>query len=130
MHPLQVRFKSGRVIPLMHPMLARGLWMLCEIIHSETGKVPVVTSIWDQTHSDVSLHFIGCAADVRSKTLSNEEKDRVLMRAISTLGDEYDLLIEDPDGPNEHFHLEWDKGKFNRSKSIREAFGHIERVED
>lgn len=126
MPPLQVRFKNEKVIPLMHPQLARGLWILCETIHAETGKVPVITSIWDQTHSDVSLHFIGCAADVRSKNLNSDEKDRVLHKTKSQLGTEYQLILEGEGQPREHYHLEWDQGKFDRSKSIREAFGFRE----
>lgn len=123
MPPLQVRFKDRNIVALMHPQLARGLWILCTIIHGETGKIPVVTSIWDGHHSENSLHFIGCAADVRSKNLNGDEKHRVLHKTISRLGTDYDLILEAEGEANEHYHLEWDQGKFDRSRSIHEAFG-------
>lgn len=121
--PFQIRVKNASVNFTGHPMLLRGLFTLCKIIHEVAGVVPVVTSMWDQRHSRESLHFIGCAVDVRSHYLTDEEKDEVLARASRKLGDEYDLILEGEGEPHEHFHLEWDKGKYDREASIRAAWG-------
>lgn len=124
MPPFQVRFKRGApIVATMHPELAHGLFTLCRLIHEETGKVPVVTSVWDQAHSDVSLHYIGCAVDVRSKHLSREEKQKVLHLARSRLGEDYDLLLEAEGEPGEHYHLELDSAKYDRHQAVRRAWG-------
>lgn len=122
---LQIRLKSGAVNMVGHPRLMMGLLVLCETIYNETdGRViPVVTSMWDQQHGENSLHYIGCAVDVRSHGLTEAEKDEVLEVARAELGDEYDLLLHPRGAPSEHFHLEWDMGKHNRKQTLRQALG-------
>lgn len=125
MAAFQIRIKSDDVNLVGHPRLMHGLVVLCRVIYDVTnGRViPVITSVWDQLHSEESLHYIGCAGDVRSHYLSEEEKDEVLEKARRELGDEYDLLLESRYTPNEHFHLEWDVGKYDREEAIRQALG-------
>ena len=125
MTPFQIRVKSDDVNLQGHPRLMHGLVVLCETIYDVTnGRViPVITSVWDQTHGENSLHYIGCAGDVRSHYLNDEEKQQVLDQARAELGREYDLLLEGWGSPNEHFHIEWDVGKHDRVEAIREALG-------
>lgn len=123
MPPFQVRFKNAAVNANAHPELWRGLYELCVAIYEIAGVLPVVTSIWDQRHSSVSLHYIGCAADVRSKTLAGPQKRKVLQRVQNKLGDDFDLILEAEGEPGEHFHLEFDAGKYDRKQAVRRAWG-------
>lgn len=119
----QIHYKSGAVNALMHPRLAWGLYVLCEAIYDIAEVIPVVTSVWDQSHGEVSLHYIGCAADVRSKNLTKSQKQKVLLTVQDKLGDEFDLILEADGEPHEHFHLEWDAGKFDRRAAVQAAMG-------
>lgn len=121
--PFQVRFKNAAVNANAHPELWRGLYELCVAIHDVAEEIPVITSIWDQRHSSISLHYIGCAADVRSKTLNSRHKTKVLERVQNSLGEDFDLILEAEGEPNEHFHLEFDVGKYDRKEAVRRAWG-------
>lgn len=123
MAEFQIRMKSGEVNMVGHPMLMRGLYVLCKTIYDVSGQVPVITSIWDQSHETNSLHYIGCAGDVRSHYLTESQKEAVLVHARDALGSDYDLLLHPRGEPSEHFHLEYDAGKVNRERTIREAMG-------
>lgn len=123
MPPFQVRFKNASVNARGHPELWRGLYELCVAIHEVGDEIPVITSMWDQRHSPVSLHYVGCAADVRSKTLTGSQKRKVLQRVQNRLGDDFDLILEAEGEPGEHFHLEVDVAKFDRKQAVRRAWG-------
>lgn len=112
-------FKGPEVNALAHPKLWIGLCTLVETIYEVSGEKAIVTSMWDQEHADDSLHYCGCAADVRSHTLNEDQKDLVLRRVRTALSTEYDIIIEFRGGSNEHFHLEWDKGKYDRRGALR-----------
>lgn len=122
--PFQIRFKNASVNATAHPELWRGLYELCVAIYEISDTIPVITSIWDaDAHSSVSLHYIGCAADVRSKTLNSRHKSKVLQTVQSKLGSDFDLILEAEGEPHEHFHLEFDAGKYDRKQAIRRAWG-------
>lgn len=71
------------------------------------GEELVVTSCNDSRHGVNSLHYKGLAFDARSKGLVCDKKE--LLKELRTrLGPEFDVLLEDEGGENEHFHIEWD----------------------
>lgn len=119
----QIRVKSAAVNFTGHPMLMRGMYVLCRNIYEIAGVVPVITSMWDQRHGKNSLHYIGCAVDVRSHYLNEAEKEEVLIQTRSDLDDEYDLILHPKGEPSEHFHLEWDAGKYDREAAVRASLG-------
>ena len=67
----------------------------------------IVTSANDSTHSQHSLHYLGRALDFRTK---NYPGSRTLLRnnVAAALGDDFDVVLEDVGGENEHLHVEYD----------------------
>lgn len=72
------------------------------------GKNCVITSANDGQHSDRSLHYTNKAIDCRSKHLVQNEKDTLLRQMRAGLGKDYDVILEDIDKDNEHYHIEFD----------------------
>jgi len=105
-----LKFKDAVCLgPFFTAQLAMALVITDQIYASVGADECVVTSIHDSTHSAASKHYLGRAADIRSKDLTTDRKTTVLVRLkgrLSPLG--FDVLLEDRDGPNEHFHVEWD----------------------
>jgi len=60
----------------------------------------VVTSANDAKHMDGSLHYSGCAVDVRIRQLVNPDKVRDEIKA--RLNQDFDVLLK-----NTHIHIEW-----------------------
>jgi hypothetical protein len=69
----------------------------------------VITSGNDSTHMDGSKHYSGEALDIRSKTFESEaSKRRFMSDVLARLGPDYQAILEDHGGPNEHIHIEHD----------------------
>ncbi len=69
----------------------------------------VITSGNDSVHKVGSLHGRDKAIDFRTKTLperADKFKFRDTLRAI--IGPDFDVILEDIGGPNEHLHVEYD----------------------
>lgn len=77
-----------------------------------------VTSVNDSKHGPNSLHYKGAAADLRTKDIGqagdpqNAPRRAVLDRLVSSLcaslGADFDVVLENFGGPNEHIHVEYD----------------------
>ena len=87
---------------LLAVQAAEHIWWL----HGETPLV--ITSANDGTHKPDSFHYAGRAVDLRSKTLPRASRDRAVAQLRNALGTEFDVLLEDPGGANEHVHVEHD----------------------
>lgn len=79
-----------------------------ESIYNEISKPCVITSANDSNHSKGSLHYSDSAIDIRTKILSETQKDFVLSEVRTRLNDNYDVLLENRGTDNEHLHIEWD----------------------
>ena len=83
----------------------------CDEIHKELFKKEmVITSLNDSRHGLNSYHYKGLAADLRLKD-KPREKWELFRAVIATTFPECDVLIESPDTPNAHLHLEVDQRK-------------------
>jgi hypothetical protein len=95
----------------VQPPLVRILCGLANVAATVT-VVPevVITSANDGRHKDGSLHYRNAAVDIRVKNLPDEPTKRSFLAAlVAELGDaDYDFLYEDPGGPNQHIHIEFD----------------------
>lgn len=80
---------------------------IAEGVFRNFGEELVVTSCNDGKHSDTSLHYHGFAFDARSKELVCD-KQELLKELRARLGAEFDVLLEDLGGNNEHYHIEYD----------------------
>lgn len=105
-----VRFKAGVSITGARAELVLGL-VLAEQVFRDWRAPLVVTSVMDGRHAQGSLHYLGLAADLRSKHLETELRERVLRGLEDTLGPlGFQVLLEDEGESNEHIHLEHDPG--------------------
>lgn len=70
----------------------------------------VVTSGVDGVHGPNSLHDDGEAGDFRTRDLIELGIDIFAVRdeVAEALGSEFDVVLEDPHGPNSHLHVEFD----------------------
>lgn len=80
----------------------------------EYGRTCIVTSGVEGDHGETSLHYVGDALDFRTKHLEHHEKTGVVELAIMRLTEEYDVVLEDEEGRNEHLHVEFDRKKVRR----------------
>lgn len=100
--------KPGAKIKGIQPEILIGLHIVEEVINS-LGYDTTLTEATGGKHMPDSLHYKGLAVDIRSKDISlSTTKANVIKYAKSSLGDEFDFILEDEGAPNEHFHLEFD----------------------
>lgn len=66
----------------------------------------VITSALDGKHSRASLHYVGFAIDVRLPNYyygyNEEDNDRAVKALKSSLGDQFDVILEET-----HIHIEF-----------------------
>ncbi len=65
-----------------------------------------ITSGDDGSHSAKSLHWLGCAVDLRTRHLPDTVITRIVTLLKLALSDAYDVVLE-----STHIHIEWDPGK-------------------
>lgn len=85
----------------LHPTLLLGIIMMNEIL-SQYNVPLVVTCGREGKHSATSLHYSGCAVDIRSRELSREQQLGVKAIFDGRGFNDFDLVIE-----SNHFHLEY-----------------------
>jgi hypothetical protein len=103
-----LRFGSSLVSPHgVKPEIVLALLLVNEEFH-RLGFDLIVTSLTDGVHSRQSLHDDGLAVDLRSQHLPKTIKTRLLKKMREALPPYYEVYLEDVDGPNEHFHIEYD----------------------
>lgn len=72
-------------------------------IYKEYDSELVITSVNDSKHSATSLHFSGCAIDLRISTFDNRILALEATHKIKErLGNDFDVILED-----DHIHIEW-----------------------
>jgi len=95
--------KEGVVLWEMHPRVVAAIEDADRIFVRLAGRPAIITSARDGLHSDSSYHYAGRAVDFRSRDLDEATQNRVLRELRSTLGPDFDVLLE----PS-HFHCEFD----------------------
>lgn len=89
----------------------RNLWIAVAVANQAQieGRSVVVTSGNDSTHMQGSRHYSDNALDIRTKDFESTAAKRAFLAAVlARLGRDYEGLIEDLGGPNEHAHIEYD----------------------
>lgn len=100
--------KEGVSLKGVQPQVAIGIMVVNEV-YAIHGFNLVVTSITDSKHGDKSLHYKGLAFDCRTKHIEDtENKTSIYLKVKEMLGKEWDVILEDVGGPNEHIHCEFD----------------------
>jgi len=62
----------------------------------------VITEITGGKHGTASLHYVGLAADLRTRYFTDEEKELVAKDLKDALGENYDVVVE-----KTHIHIEF-----------------------
>ena len=98
-----IKFKSTVKVP-------KVVIIACAIINAAntlglTHDI-VVTSGNDSKHKVGSKHYSDEALDIRTKNIAEPHKFASTIRR--RLGPDYDVILEDEEGPNEHLHCEFD----------------------
>ena len=84
-----------------------GIFGVLDEVFESHGVDCVITSANDSTHMNGSLHYEDKAIDLRSHDLNPGEEEQVVAELRQVLGLDYDVLLEDRDGLNEHVHIGW-----------------------
>lgn len=112
-----LELKPGVRLDNMSPQIGLAIQVAVEAWKATLGlelgesrnTVPlVITSINDNKHSRTSLHHIGHACDIRTKTLPTATAKRWFAAEVRRrLGAEFDVILEKLGTPNEHLHIEY-----------------------
>lgn len=77
--------------------------MVAKEVYLNQGYDLVITSLNDAEHSETSLHYSGCAVDLRTTVINpNEDWDRIARQIKRRLNKHYDVINE-----WNHIHLEF-----------------------
>ena len=90
--------KAGVRVLGIRPELVLAL-RIVEAVYQAHGAPFVITSIMEGTHKRASLHYLGCAADVR---LPPQDAVSIVAEAKAALGEDYDVILE-----GDHVHVEF-----------------------
>lgn len=76
---------------------------VADSVYRNHGQELVITSLNDSKHSRSSLHYVGHAADLRTRYFSEEQIPLVVQELKESLGGgDYDVIFE-----GDHIHLEY-----------------------
>lgn len=72
------------------------------------GVVMILTHGVDGVHTRASIHYCGGAEDlVFAGTYEADKKGAIVQELKESIGQDFDVLFENPGEPNEHIHIEW-----------------------
>jgi hypothetical protein len=92
----------------IRPEINTALLALEGVLNKHGGMVMEIRHGLDGTHTRASCHYNGCAEDiVFASTLELTVKQQIFEEWKTSVGQDFDILFENPDTPNEHFHVEW-----------------------
>lgn len=104
--PALLKFVAGVIVPKSTIIAAAAINAANQLGFE---CVMYVTSGNDRVHMAGSKHFTDEALDFRTKHLTTEQKHAWTRAVKKRLGRDYDVLLEDEGGNNEHLHVEFDK---------------------
>lgn len=110
--------KQGVDLRGLHPCWGVA-YPIIQQIFADNGYPCVVTSANDSRHGAASLHYKGCALDLRTKHIDvRYTKDRIIQQVKERLGAQFDVVFESDGKPNEHLHVEFDPKEPPRSEEV------------
>lgn len=113
---MTIKIKPGVIMVGLSPIM-RPVLLAADRIMRLHGVDLVITSALDGAHSAGSFHYYGFAVDIRSKHLIKEDQQSVLSQLIDALPD-FQVIIECQDTPNQHFHIESEKGFYRHLNQL------------
>lgn len=107
-----MRLKEGVKLDKLTPQMALGAIIAMKVFQEITGAEAILTSVSEGRHSEKSLHYSGCAIDLRTKNIVGMNREgmcKVVTRQIAdNLGANFDVILESLGKANEHIHIEYD----------------------
>ena len=91
--------KAGVDISRLRPEIRKKLTKIAAIIYSCNEGEIIITSTYEGTHSDGSLHYANLAIDIRK----NVKRCLSVKEIRRELGDDYDVIEYET-----HIHIEYD----------------------
>ena len=92
----------------IRPELILALMVLDGVLDSyEPHLIMVISHALDGVHTRASCHYNGCALDLTFIGSTGGAKQQVFDEFKASVGQDFDVLFENPNTPNEHFHIEW-----------------------
>lgn len=102
-----MELKAGVGTAGLRPELLLGL-IIAQTVYKEYSVPFVVTEITGAEHSVGSLHYLGLAADLRSRDIPKAVFNALVSVLRRRLGDDFEVLVE-----SDHLHLQY-RPKKNR----------------
>jgi len=96
-----MKLKPGVDMTGIKPELILGL-VVADFVYSTFDVEMVVTSLLDGRHSLTSLHYAGCAADLRTRNIPEGLRKQVRDDIAAALPNDFDVVLE-----SNHIHMEW-----------------------
>lgn len=107
-----ILLKSGVSLRNLQPQVILAMMVVRDYFTDKGIKNFTVTSCNDGTHMKGSLHYEGRAFDTRTHDISLTNRTAWLEQMRNdiknALGNEFDVILEDVGGANEHLHIEFD----------------------
>ena len=91
--------KAGVDISRLKPPIRKRQNEIARIVWSIEKEELVITSTYEGTHSEGSLHYADLAEDIRRHKKGQEVRDELKNK----FGMDYDVVLED-----DHIHIEYD----------------------
>jgi hypothetical protein len=97
-----MRIKDNAVnLQGLRPEMIIGL-MVANGVYIAHGKDMVITCALDGKHSVTSLHYAGCAVDIRTNYFTKATAIKVRDEIKERLGIDFDVILE-----SDHLHIEY-----------------------
>lgn len=93
----------------IRPELILVLSVLDGVLDSfDVHATMIISHGLDGVHSRASCHYNGCALDiVFAGSIAQGAKQQIFDEFKTGVGQDFDVLFENPGTANEHFHVEW-----------------------
>lgn len=103
-----MKLKKGVKITNLTPQMVLAIRIVESVYQKlQPGHDITITSVDEGQHGPGTFHGKGMAVDFRTKDF-NGNKYKLQNDVRLALGDEFDVVLEDLHGPQEHLHVEWD----------------------
>lgn len=101
-----MKLKLGVLLKDLTPQMVLGALVINDVFWKHDTEC-IITSANDSTHSATSWHYKGRALDFRTKHYVGD-KTALVQEIKDDLGPNFDVVLEDLGGNNEHLHVEYD----------------------